>query len=225
MTTRLIIFDLDGTLVDSLRDIADSVNAVLHENGLPMHPIDAYRAMVGDGLAKLVERAIDPGPDSAPGSGTDFARVLAAVRERYAAHCLDATRPYPGIPALLDALAARRLPLAVLSNKPHAMTIEVVARTFPEGTFVAVAGARESVPIKPDPAAALAIARQLGVPPESTLFVGDTPVDIATARAARMTGVGVHWGFRSAQQLREAGARHLLDAPERLMDLLDAPDV
>jgi phosphoglycolate phosphatase len=173
--------------------------------------------MVGDGLAKLVERAIGP--------GADFPSLLAAARERYAAHCLDATRPYPGIPALLQALASRGMPMGVLSNKPHAMTLEVVARTFPEDTFVAVAGARESVPIKPDPAGALAMARHIGVPPEATLFVGDTPVDVATARAARMTSVGVGWGFRSAQQLREAGARHLIDAPERLMDLLDAPDV
>lgn len=212
MTRGLIIFDLDGTLVDSLDDIADSVNAVLREAGLPAHSHDAYRAMVGDGLPKLVERA--SGPDA------DLPRLLAAARERYAAHCMDATRPYPGIVELLDALSHHDLRLAVLSNKPHSMTVEVVARTFPAATFAAVAGARPGVPNKPDPGAALEIAAELGVGPGETMFVGDTPIDVATALAARMTSVGVSWGFRSADQLRRAGAHHLIEQPARLLDLL-----
>lgn len=206
-----IVFDLDGTLVDSLEDVAESMNAVLAEAGMPPHDLDTYRRFIGDGLATLVRRAMAP--------GGDFESLLEAARERYAAHCLDRTRAFDGVPEMLARLRAHGLPMAVLSNKPHAMTQQVVRGLFPDVPFVAVVGERPDIPRKPDPAGAQTIAQALRVEPGRCWLVGDTPVDLETARAAGMLGVAVVWGFRSAEELRAHDPELMVDTPEQLVDL------
>ncbi|MCA9613044.1 MAG: HAD family hydrolase [Polyangiales bacterium] len=208
MKARAFVFDLDGTLVDSLEDIAVAMNDVLEAAGLPTHSLDAYRGFVGWGAADLVHRAAPTG---------DHATLLAAFKQRYHGRGLEkASRPYDGVPELLRALVERRVPVAVLSNKPHAATVAVVARFFPDVPFVAVLGARDDVPHKPDPTAALEIADTLGVSPSECVFVGDTEVDMQTARRANMTPVGVAWGFR-AESLEGAGAATVIARPDELL--------
>ncbi len=208
-----VLFDLDGTLVDSLLDIATLMNATLASHGLPTHPVDAYRRFVGRGITVLAERASE-------GSGADVAALVAELRARYRAAPVTRTRPYDGVAELLAALRARGLPLAVLSNKPHELSVAIVERLFATGTFALVLGQREDTPRKPDPSAALALAHTLGVAPERCAFVGDTDVDVITATRAGMLPVGVAWGFQRRDALVAAGAAHILERPEDFLVLL-----
>jgi phosphoglycolate phosphatase len=192
---RGVIFDLDGTLADSLEDIASAMNRTLEAHGFPAHPLSAYRTFVGEGVRKLVERAMPPGTDPLREA------FITAYQDDYAEHLLDATRLYPGIPAVLDGLQRAGVPVGVLSNKPDAPTRRLVEALCSRWQFGAVVGERPGVPRKPDPASALALADALGAPPESVAFVGDTSVDILTARAASMRPVGVLWGFRPKEVL------------------------
>lgn len=208
---RGVVFDLDGTLLDTLEDIASAMNAVLSAAGLPSHSLEAYRGLVGWGASDLVRRAAPDG---------DHDALLAGFRARYYRDGLHgATRPYEGVPQLLQALVVRKVPVAVLSNKPHEPTVSVVGHFFADIPFVAVLGARPEAPIKPDPTVALAIAEGLGVAPSECAFVGDTEVDIETGRRAGMRPIGVSWGFR-ADSLAPAGAERVLDAPDELLALL-----
>lgn len=190
-----VIFDLDGTLADSLGDIASAMNRTLRAQGFPEHPVEAYRTFVGEGVRRLAERALPPGTEDRREA------FLAAYQTDYAEHLLDATGLFPGIPALLDALAAAGVPVAVLSNKPDGSTGRLVDALCGRWAFREVMGERPGVPRKPDPAAALALADALAAPPERVAFVGDTEVDILTARSAGMRPLGVLWGFRPAEIL------------------------
>jgi len=190
-----VIFDLDGTLADSLADIAAAMNRTLRAHGFPEHPVSAYRTFVGEGVRKLAERALP--------SGTEALRAafIAAYEADYAQHLLDETRLFPAIPGVLDALASAGVPVAVLSNKPDEPTRRLVDALCSRWQFQAVSGERPGVPRKPDPASALALADALGTRPEAVAFVGDTGVDMLTARAATMRPVGVLWGFRPQEVL------------------------
>jgi phosphoglycolate phosphatase len=214
MHLRAAIFDLDGTLVDSLADIATAMNHSLAHHGLPTHPIPDYRHYVGEGVMQLVRKAVPADRDGLHDS------VLAVYRAYYAEHLFDQTYVFPGIPGVLSALAAEGVRLAVLSNKSDAFTRRLVEGLLPEVPFVAVYGERPGVPRKPDPTAALGLAGELGVAPGDCAFVGDTPVDMNTARNAGMYGVGVTWGFRSAEELRATGARSLATTSEELLSAL-----
>ena len=212
-----VLFDLDGTLVDSLADLADSMNRVLTRQGLPSHPVQAYRYFVGEGIVKLVQRAL-PAEARQP----DFIdECVREMRQEYASHWADTTRPYPGIAELLDALTARQIEMAILSNKPDELTREVVRTLLPEWHFAAVSGARETIPRKPDPAGALRIADLLHRNPADFLYLGDTNTDMQTARGAGMFAIGALWGFRTAEELKENGAQTLLSVPIELCRLLD----
>lgn len=211
MPFHAVMFDLDGTLADTLRDIAEAANHALTRLGRPTFPLDRYRYLAGQGLQSLVTDALGPDHrDLIP-------RGIELFKSYYAVHSLDHTAPYPGMPALLDALASRRVPMAVLSNKPDAATRDVVARVFGKWSFKAVRGHREGEPLKPDPHGAIAIARELAIPPERWLYVGDTRVDMLTANAAGMHAVGVTWGFRDEPELRASGAREIIARPEELL--------
>ena len=210
MHIKAAVFDLDGTLTNTLNDIATAMNRSLRLHGLPEFSVDEYRYLVGDGAKKLAQRAV-----------RDRQEMAESVRREYQAyyqeHTLDTTRPYPGIPELLQALTERGIQVCVLSNKPHADTCGVVRHFFPEIPFAQIRGQVEGVPVKPDPTGALLIARTLGLKPEAFVYLGDTNVDMRTAVNAGMHPVGVTWGFRPAEELAQAGAEHLIGNP---LDLL-----
>jgi phosphoglycolate phosphatase len=214
-TCKAIIFDLDGTLLYTLEDLADSLNDVLREEGLPTHPDDAYRFMVGNGLEKLVIRAL-PEALRVPAHVRPVLRKFSA---RYRENQCRKTRPYPGMSETLEGLAAAGLRLAVLSNKAHPNAVAVVEHYFP-GRFQAILGLRPEAPAKPDPAGVLEIAEKFGLRPEDFLYLGDRDVDMKTAAAAGCLPVGAGWGYRPREELLSAGARVILAAPEELLGLI-----
>ena len=211
---KAVLFDLDGTLTDTLRDIADAMNHALSLHGLPEFAVEEYKYLVGNGAKKLAERAVRDRLDLQMA-------VLRDYQAYYETHNLVTTQPYEGIPELLSALADRGLKLCVLSNKPHADTCHVVSHFFPQIPFAVVRGQMEGVPVKPDPTGALAVAREIQAAPESFLYLGDTSVDMTCARNAGMHSVGVTWGFRTAEELRSAGAELLISHPPELLARLD----
>lgn len=216
MKFKAVVFDLDGTLLDTIDDLADSMNAVLAANALPTHGVDQYKYFVGDGVETLVERVL---PENARDPET-IRTLVTQMKRHYGQHWADKTRPYEGIPELLAELERRGLPIAVLSNKPDEATQGVVARFFPAVRFAWVQGALSSVPKKPHPAGAIAIAQRLGLAPADILYVGDTNTDMQTGNAAGMCTVGVLWGFRTAEELIANQAKTLIAAPAELLNLL-----
>jgi phosphoglycolate phosphatase len=214
MAIQAVLFDLDGTLLNTLEDIADSMNKALLENGLPQHPTYAYRYFVSDGVKTLARRATGFKEELAP-------IVQKAYQSYYAAGCRNKTLPYDGVTIMLNGLFQRGLKLCVFSNKPHQDTRNVMAYYFPDIRFDAILGQKENVPVKPDPTGALEIARELRIPTEDFLYVGDTGVDMACANAAGMIPVGALWGFRPREELIENHARHLIEKPEDLLALFN----
>ncbi|MGO9113644.1 MAG: HAD family hydrolase [Thermoguttaceae bacterium] len=214
MPYHTVLFDLDGTLLDTLEDLADSTNAALADLGVHGHPVEAYKQFVGDGLENLVRRAMgQEEPDEAM-----LARGIELTRREYARRWADKTRPYPGIPELLDGLSRRGIPMAVLSNKPDEFTRLCVSRLLAGWHFRAVQGATPELPRKPDPRGARAIAAQIGVAPGEVLYLGDTNTDMQTAVAAGMFPVGALWGFRTADELLATGAAALVERPTDVLD-------
>jgi len=217
MSFSAVIFDLDGTLLDTLNDLAQSVNRALAALGCPGHPVEAYRNFIGNGARTLVARAL---PEERRDRET-IERCLRAFHDDYRKCWRDTTRPYPGIPEMLDGVGARGLRTAVFSNKPHEFTVLCVREMLGRFTFDVVLGQRDGAPLKPDPTVAVQIAERLGVPSRAILYLGDSGADMKTARAAGMFPVGVLWGFRTADELRAGGARALIRRPAELLDLLD----
>lgn len=193
------------------------MNAVLTHFGFPTHPTDSYRYFVGDGMDCLVRRVL---PKDHLDDET-VSRSLTSLRDEYSKHWADNTKPYAGIPELLSALQERKFPKAVLSNKPDEFTQITVEKLLPDWSFCIVRGVKLSVPKKPDPAAALDIARELQIPPRRFLYLGDTNTDMQTANSAGMYAVGALWGFRTAEELRANGAKTLVENPQDILKLLD----
>ncbi len=218
MSPRAICFDLDGTLLDSLTDLADSMNAALATLGLPPHPEQAYKLFVGDGMATLARRVL---PAERQADDALAAACVEAMRVEYARRWADATRPYEGVAELLDGLVERGLTLAILSNKPDDFTVETVAKLLDRWPFAVVRGVRAGVPPKPDPTGLFALIDELQIPKADWLYVGDTNTDMRTAAAAGLTSVGVLWGFRERAELEAEGAHHLLARPQELLELVD----
>ncbi len=206
---RGIIFDLDGTLLDTLEDLCNSTNRVLERHGFASHPLDAYKYFVGDGMRMLTERAL-PAAQRTP---EIIESVFREIHAEYDRHWGDITRPYAGIMELLEELQRRGLVMSVLSNKPDEFTATMVRKYFPDIPFKCVYGASDSIPRKPDPAGALRIATESGLTPDNILYLGDTLVDMKTAVAAGMFPIGALWGFREESELRAGGAKLLLKHP------------
>ena len=215
---RAFIFDLDGTLIDSLEDIGQACNDVLASHGYPVHPLPKYRYYVGRGFQKLVGDALPVG-EAARLSSDDLSALIAEARAQYGKNMCVRTKPYEGITKALLALADQGHPLAVLSNKPDDLTVELVRRYFPDVPFAQIRGGREGVPLTPAADAPLDMLRQMSVLPSASFYVGDSNVDIFTARNAGMTSIGVAWGFRGADELRAAQADYVIDTPEALTRL------
>ncbi len=214
---KAIIFDMDGTLLDTIDDISFSMNTVLRRMGLPTFDTRTYRTMVGDGMEMLVKRAL---PEAMRDDYT-IRSYLDAMKKEYSQHCMDSTKPYDGIEQLLDSLVRMDIKMAILSNKPHDFTMAIKDALLGKWPFHAVLGVRDGVQRKPDPGGALSIARILGLRPSEMCFMGDTGVDMKTANNAGMYPVGVLWGFRGARELMESGARLILEKPLDLLDYID----
>ena len=215
MTYRAVLFDLDGTLLDTLGDIASAVNDALAGEGFPTHPIEAYREFIGDGVVTLIERAL-PVNKGKRDEGA-IARCIAGYRSAYEREWNVRTRPYDGIPEMLDSLTSLGVAMGVLSNKPDDFTRLCVSKYLSTWPFRVVFGQREGVPRKPDPAGAIEAARGLGFEPGEVLYVGDTSVDMETGRRAGMRPIGVAWGFRSTEELWSTGAKAVIETPAELL--------
>ena len=216
MKHRAVVFDLDGTLLDSLEDLADAMNAVLARAGHPQHPVPLYRYFVGDGMANLVRRALPEGGRDAAAVGAGLEAMRSEYNRRWAAK----TRPYPGVPELLDGLTRADVPMAVFTNKPDDFAGQMVGELLAPWHFTAVLGLRADMPRKPDPTGALTVAAQMKVDPDACLYLGDSSPDMIAARAAGMLAVGALWGFRGRHELVASGAQVLVEEPPQVLELL-----
>ena len=215
MQYKAVIFDLDGTLINSLEDLADSANALLASYGKEPHAVDEYRYFVGNGSRRLIERIM-------PGAAAEVIdAALAKYKEIYAQHYLNKTRSYPGILELLAELRYREIPLAVCTNKHLLAASSIVNVLFEPDTFQQVIGDRPGMARKPDPANVLKIIRDFGVLPEETAYLGDSMVDMQTAVNAGALPIGVLWGFRGEDELVANGAQVLLEKPADLLEKVE----
>jgi len=212
MNFDALMFDLDGTLLDTLGDIADAANAALVKCGFAPHPVAAYKYFVGEGFEPLMQKAL-PETDRQPDT---IARCVAAMQAIYPTCWLNKTGPYAGVPELLDTCRKQGLAMTILSNKPDGPARQIAGGTLATWPFVVVRGSMPGVAKKPDPDVALTIARQIQVEPSRFIYLGDSGIDMQTARAAGMFAVGALWGFRPATELIEGGAQLLASTP---MDL------
>ena len=219
MKYKALIFDLDGTLLNTLQDLADSMNTVLHKYGYPTHDTENYRYFVGAGMRNLIIKTL---PYEHRNDET-ISLIHAGMIKEYEKRWAYTTKPYPGIPEMLDVISASGIPISIFSNKPHAFTLKTVRKLLPKWDFKYVFGARENVPIKPDPTSALEIADKLGISPDTFVYIGDSGVDMQTAVSAGMHPIGVSWGFRKPQELLSSGAEHIINDPSELLDLLCIP--
>ncbi|HEY1083743.1 MAG TPA: HAD family hydrolase [Prosthecobacter sp.] len=215
---KAFIFDLDGTLIDSLADIAGCINRMLEARGYPpCHDTGVFRQMVGDGMEKLVERALPEGART-----EELIRVCTEeYRAFYDTHWQDQTRPYDQISETLAALKDRGIKVGVISNKAHRFTVPMTEHFFGAGLFDVILGQRPDVPRKPAPDGGLEAAALLGLRPEECAYVGDSGIDMAFAQSAGLYGIGVDWGFRTVQELTEHGARIIISQPGELLEILD----
>lgn len=211
---KLIVFDLDGTLVDSLPDISAALNHALASLGLPTFTPDECRRKVGNGARKLCERALPAGQEGL------LDELLARYNARYLTHCAELTAPYPGIPELLRALHRTGLRTAVISNKPHAQALEVVPHVLGADAPGIILGQRPGIPLKPAPDALLLLIGELGLRPADVLFVGDSPVDIRFGQGAGVDVCGVSWGYADENDIRALSPTFLVRDPAELAALL-----
>jgi phosphoglycolate phosphatase len=214
---KAVLFDLDGTLLYTLTDVADAMNEALVHFGYPTHPVEAYKYFIGDSIEVEAYRAL---PESARDEKT--IKKVAVFSEQIYDKCWhETTKPYPGIPELLSALQQRGLSLVILSNKAHRFTKVIVEKLLPQWGFEIVQGALPDVPLKPDPTLAMQIVNRLKIPPERFLYLGDTNTDMQTAVAAGMFPVGCLWGYRTADELRASGAKVLVSSPAEVLDIIN----
>lgn len=213
----LIIFDLDGTLLNTIDDLAAATNHAMQELGFPAHGLWLYPGMVGNGVRKLLERAL---PDDSR-SEAIITKALAIFKEYYNEHCCDATQPYPGIPELLEDLTARGVNLAVASNKYEEGVTKLISHYFPNANFRAVLGSIDGMPRKPDPSIVFKALSMCPTPKRDVLYVGDSGVDMETARRACVESVGVTWGFRTIHELKDAYADHIISSPSQIIALVE----
>lgn len=216
MPKRLAIFDLDGTLLNTIADLATATNQALDACGFPTHPIEAYPFFVGNGINKLFERAL---PAEAR-TEENVLRIRAHFLPYYDEHNADLSRPYPGIPQLLENLQAAGIQVAVASNKYHRATEKLIRHYFPTIRFAAILGQREGVPIKPHPQIVEDILALVPVSKEEVIYIGDSGVDMQTALNAGVESIGVTWGFRPREELLQNSPTHLADTAKEIENII-----
>ncbi|MBF0278066.1 MAG: HAD family hydrolase [SAR324 cluster bacterium] len=217
MKYKAVLFDLDGTLLDTLEDLGDTVNQILSSKGFPTHPIDAYRYFVGNGAGVLMKRAL---PDH-QWDEQKIDQYVELFNLYYDQNWKKKTKPYHGVEDMLEQLVARKIPITVLSNKPDEFTQRCVRELLSKWKFDVVFGHRKSFPHKPDPSGALEIAKILNLDPKEFIYLGDTATDMKTAKAAKMFAVGVQWGFRPIEELQANGADAIIKKPQELLRFWD----
>lgn len=210
-----VIFDLDGTLLDTIEDLANACNYSLSTLGYDTYDVEKYKRFVGNGRLKLIERILPEGSKS----GDVFVKAVDLFDEYYAAHMVDMTKPYEGIIELLDNLIEKDIKLAVVSNKPHKFTVEVVKKYFGD-RFNIVYGQREGYPVKPDPKTVFEVINSLDVDLNNCFYVGDSDVDMITAKNSAVKSIGVAWGFRGLGELEEAGADYIANSVKELEKII-----
>lgn len=216
MNFKAVLFDLDGTLLDTIEDLSDSMNIVLQRSGFPVHDIESYKYFIGSGIKNLVRNAL-------PENNRDEATIdncLSEMRIEYGKHWSVKTHPYDGIPQLLDLLVKNGIRMSILSNKVDNLTKLITSSLLPNWKFEVVFGERPSIPKKPDPTAALEISEIMGLLPEDFIYLGDSGIDMQTANSAGMYAAGALWGFRKADELVSYGAKTLIKKPTDLIKLL-----
>lgn len=214
---KLAIFDLDGTLLNTIYDLGGASNYALRKMGFNQHPIPAYNFMVGNGVRKLLERA-QPDADS-----KTIDELLSIFKEYYDQHCMDDTKTYTGIPELLQELTERGVAIAVASNKYQSAAERIVKHYFPDIPFVSIQGQQEGRPAKPDPSIIFSVLADHPTPKNEVLYIGDSGVDMETARRACVESIGVSWGFRPVSELREAHADNIVSTPSDIIKFLSDP--
>ena len=214
MKYKLVIFDMDGTILNTLEDLADSLNAALRQNGMPVRTLQEVRNFVGNGIAKLIERGVPEGTSEA-----DRAQVLSDFNDCYAIHCKDKTRPYEGTPRLIQSLKEAGVYTAVVSNKAD-YGVQALVRQYFDGLFDVAIGERPPLRRKPAPDMVEEVLSRLGISAREAVYIGDSDVDIATARNSGMDCICVDWGFRDPQFQREHGAKIIVSAPEEIYQLV-----
>ena len=220
MSVSAVIFDLDGTLLDTLADLAETTNVVLAGFGFPSFPHEDYRFLVGDGVRVLFQRAIPAGVLELPDSEKVLDKCVEAFNIEYATRWDRTSGLYPGIAEMLDGLSSRRIPMGILSNKPQAFTEQCVRKLLSGWHFSPIFGQREGVPRKPDPAGVTEILQHWDLTPAQCLYVGDTNTDMQTGRSAGCVTIGVTWGFRPRSELLDSGAQHIMDHPSELLNFM-----
>lgn len=213
---QAIIFDLDGTLINTIEDIADSMNRVLVLNGYPTYGYGDYKLMIGEGLKNLMERCL---PESERNEA-NITRCLSQMMKEYNLHYVEKSQLYSGIAELLNHLSNSKFKLSILSNKADELTQKICRKLLSNWHFEFILGHSERFPRKPDPASALYIAQGMGVQPENILYLGDSATDMKTANSAGMFSVGAAWGFRGREELASNGAKLIIDEPEELIKIL-----
>jgi len=215
MDFKAVLFDLDGTLLDTLADIAGAVNTALSGLGYPQHPVSAYKYFVGEGI-RVLARQVLPNDKKTP---ENVAACLAAISREYAKGLIEKTRPFDGVPGLLQELITKKIKIGIVTNKPQELTNRSIREFFPGIPFNVVIGEEKGRPIKPDPAGPLMALQAISVKPSECIYVGDSGVDMQTALNTGMFGIGVLWGFRAKEELLTAGAKKIIAKPGEIGDL------
>lgn len=211
---KLAIFDLDGTLVNSIEDLADAANRALAENGYPVHPIENFNHYVGNGTKKLIERALPVGTDM-----PEQERIHSVFSEYYRGGCLNKTKPYEGIVSTLRELRRQGVICTVASNKPDAFSKSIVSALFDDGDFDLVCGKTDGMKAKPEPDIVFAILEEFGISADQAVMIGDSDVDVITAHNAGIKCIGCEWGFRGHEELERAGAEFIVSEPGQILEV------
>lgn len=215
---KLAIFDLDGTLLNTIKDLGEAVNYALDRNGFHTHSVASYPYFVGNGVKRLIERSL---PEDARKNATIVNAMLKDFKQYYNEHNTDRTTPYEGVPELLQELQEKGVQLAVASNKYQKATLKIINHFYPDVNWVAIVGQQEGIPIKPDPSIIFMILAQAHIAKQDTIYIGDSGIDMETARRACIDSVGVTWGFRPVKELKEYHANVIINRPQDIMPIIE----